>query len=169
MNKELNIEKKGLQLDEKSNRKHSLSDISKCTDEIECETAKKIKTTQDPFTLASSTSCNNKTEEQDEQIEIDLIDIKKQLEIELLIEICKYEVQLNHAVCSTKKWPDFFCVVNDIPILNSEIKLLGVTSFRKKKDFVKLHLIAKKLINQQLNLKGGLGVAGLLINIDIMQ
>ncbi|RIB08651.1 hypothetical protein C2G38_2044964 [Gigaspora rosea] len=112
MNEELNTEEKGLQLDElrmarviaqgaskatatvmenvdaklKSNRKHSLSDTPKRTGEIECETAKKTKTTQDPSTLASSTSCDDETEEQDEQIEIDLVDLKKQLEMEPLIE-----------------------------------------------------------------------------------
>ncbi|CAG8530617.1 33110_t:CDS:2 [Racocetra persica] len=66
-----------------------LSDTSKRSNEIECETANKmwqIKITKDPSTLASSTSCDDKTEEQDKQIEIYLVDIKKQLEMELLIE-----------------------------------------------------------------------------------
>ncbi|CAG8689550.1 1505_t:CDS:2, partial [Gigaspora rosea] len=52
-----------------------LSDTSKHADEIECKTAKTV----NPSTLASSTSCDNENEEQNEQIKIDLVDIKKQL------------------------------------------------------------------------------------------
>ncbi|CAG8706238.1 27263_t:CDS:2, partial [Dentiscutata erythropus] len=58
----------------KSNRKHS-----KHTDKIERKTAKKV-------SPAPSTSCDDENEEQDEQIEIDLVGIKKQLEMEPLIE-----------------------------------------------------------------------------------
>ncbi|KAF0399402.1 hypothetical protein F8M41_009705 [Gigaspora margarita] len=50
---------------------------------------------------------------------------------------------------------DFSCVVDNIPILNSEIKPLGFTPLQNKKDFLKANLRAKKSINQQLSLKGG--------------
>lgn len=79
--------------------------------------------------------------------------------------LAEYEVRLNRTVSGTKKRPDFSCVVDDVPILNSEIKPLGVTPLGKKKDFAKVHLRAKKSVNQQLNLKGGPGEAGLLINM----
>ena len=52
-----------------------------------------------------------------------------------------------------------------MPILNSEIKPLGVTPLSRKKDFIKAHLRGKKSVNQQLNLKGGPGEAGLLMNM----
>ncbi|CAG8638325.1 1383_t:CDS:2, partial [Cetraspora pellucida] len=275
----------------KSNRKHSLSDTPKRTGEIECETAKKTKTTQDPSTLASSTSCDDETEEQDEQIEIDLVDLKKQLEMEPLIEWkvgninvtrkfrqyqrsvidkvisyglkwsdsyeilafasiivlswpCPYskfftnrewdqvtrtnpyvirhpvipssistvlrevammhlmgkeshmqsdESKLSKAVARTfndlcdipthsptKISEELHCDMLLYPYINSlffgrlaeyevrlnrTIKPLGVTLLGKKKDFAKVHLRAKKSVNQQLNLKGGPGEAGSLINM----
>ncbi|CAG8768741.1 9675_t:CDS:2 [Dentiscutata erythropus] len=84
--------------------------------------------------------------------------------------LAEYEVRLNCAVGSSKKRPDFSCVVDDVPILNSEIKPLGVTPLKRKKDFAKIHLRAKKSINQQLNLKGGPGEAGLLMNMgDVVE
>ncbi|CAG8670635.1 7888_t:CDS:2, partial [Gigaspora rosea] len=81
--------------------------------------------------------------------------------------LAEYEVRFNRTVSNTRKRPDFCCVVDDIPMLNSEIKPLGVTPLKKKKDFIKVHLRAKKSINQQLNLKGGPGETGLLMNIDL--
>ncbi|CAI2187431.1 19297_t:CDS:2, partial [Funneliformis geosporum] len=79
--------------------------------------------------------------------------------------LANYEVRLNRAVYGTQKRPDFSCVVDDVPILNSEIKPLGVTPLQRKKDFTKIHLRAKKAVNQQINLKGGPGEAGLLTNM----
>lgn len=55
----------------------------------------------------------------------------------------EYKVQLNRAVKGTKKRPDFSCLVDEIPILNSEFKPLGCTPLQRKKDFVKVHLRAK--------------------------
>ncbi|CAG8512968.1 46250_t:CDS:2, partial [Gigaspora margarita] len=66
-----------------------------------------------------------------------------------------YEVRLNRSVADSRKWPDFSCAVDNIPILNSEIKPLGFTPLQNKKDFLKANLRAKKSINQQLSLKGG--------------
>ncbi|CAG8672086.1 6188_t:CDS:2, partial [Acaulospora colombiana] len=66
----------------KSNRKYSLSEMLHTFTTFE---AWQIKTTRDPSTF-SSTSCDDKTEEQGEQIEINLVDIKKRLEMEPLIE-----------------------------------------------------------------------------------
>ncbi|CAG8516941.1 10924_t:CDS:10, partial [Funneliformis caledonium] len=272
----------------KSNQKHNLSDTSKPTDGIENGTVKKIKTIQEP-SISPSINCDNETEEQDEQIEMDFASIRKQLEMEPLVEyglkwsdpyeilsfssvivlswpcpyskfftnrewdqiirtnpyviqypiipsstsnilreaaimhlmgkesymqpdeselskavartfndlcdipihssvktseelhcdkllypyiislffgrLAEYEVRLNRTVSGTQKRPDFSCVVDDVPILNSEFKPLGVTPFKRKKDFTKVHLRAKKSINQQLNLKGGPGEAGLLMNM----
>jgi len=79
--------------------------------------------------------------------------------------LAEYEVRLNSAVSGIKKRPDFSCVVDDVPILDSEIKPLGVTPLGRKKDFIKAHLRGKKSVNQQLNLKGGPGEAGLLMNM----
>ncbi|CAG8730490.1 10861_t:CDS:2, partial [Cetraspora pellucida] len=280
-NEEFNIEKKGLQLDELRMAHVIAQGASKVAAAVmENVDAKLIKTTQDPSTFASSTSCNDETEEQDEQIEIDLVNIKKQLEMEPLIEwkvgninvtrrfrqyqrsvidkVISYglkwsdsyeildnvelknqiftnhewdhvtrtnpyvilhpvippsvstvlrevammhlmgkesymqsdESKLSKAVArtfndlcvipthspnkiseelhydnGTKKRPDFSCVVDDVPMLNSEIKPFGVTLLGKKKGFSKVHLKAKKSVNQQLNLKGGPEEAGLLINM----
>ncbi|CAG8612722.1 77_t:CDS:10, partial [Gigaspora rosea] len=66
-----------------------------------------------------------------------------------------YEVMLNRLVSGSRKWPDFSYVVDNIPILNSEIKPLGFTPLQNKKDFLKVNLRAKNSINQQLRLKGG--------------
>jgi len=65
-----------------------------------------------------------------------------------------YEVRLNRSAAGSRKRPDFSCTVDDIPLLNSEIKPLGFTPLQKKKDFAKVNLRAKKSINQQLSLKG---------------
>ena len=65
-----------------------------------------------------------------------------------------YEVRLDRSVAGSRKRPDFSCVVDDIPLLNSEIKPLGFIPLQKKKDFAKVNLKAKKSINQQLSLKG---------------
>ncbi|CAG8608566.1 3683_t:CDS:10, partial [Ambispora gerdemannii] len=73
----------------------------------------------------------------------------------------EYEVRLNRVVKGTKKRHDLSCVVDEIPVLNSEFKPLGCTPLQKKKDFVKVHLRTKESINQQFNLKGGPGESGL--------
>jgi len=62
-----------------------------------------------------------------------------------------YGVRLNRSVADSKKRPNFSCVIDNIPLLNSEIKLLGFTSLQKKKDFAKVNLRAKKSINQVCN------------------
>ncbi|CAG8514233.1 17434_t:CDS:10 [Cetraspora pellucida] len=81
-----------------------------------------------------------------------------------------YEVRLNRAVKGTKQRPDLSCVVDDVPLLNSEIKPMGVRPLSKKKDFVKVHLRARKTINQQLTSKGGPGETVMLLNHgDIVQ
>nr|CAG8518183.1 12824_t:CDS:2 [Entrophospora candida] len=110
LHEKLSIEEKELQLDEweiahvitrgaskatatvmenvdaklKFNQKHSLPDTSKPTDGIKNGTVKKIKTIQEP---SASINCDNKTEEEDEQIEMDLASIRKQLEMKPLIEV----------------------------------------------------------------------------------
>ncbi|CAJ0745343.1 22970_t:CDS:2, partial [Entrophospora sp. SA101] len=71
--------------------------------------------------------------------------------------ILDYDIQLNRAVKGTRKRPDFSCLVDKIPVLVSEFKPLGCTPLQKKRDFVRVHLRAKKSLNQQLNLKGGPG------------
>jgi len=52
-------------------------------------------------------------------------------------------------------------------ILNSEIKPLGYTQYRKDQDFVKVHLKGKKSINQLLE-KGGPNKSMAFLNIGIL-
>ncbi|CAG8635422.1 7109_t:CDS:2, partial [Diversispora eburnea] len=68
-------------------------------------------------------------------------------------EYTSYSLELNKSV-SGKQRPDFSCVVDDIAILNSEIKPMGYTQFRKVQDFVKVHLKGRESINKLLE-KGG--------------
>ncbi|CAG8648894.1 582_t:CDS:2, partial [Dentiscutata heterogama] len=65
-----------------------------------------------------------------------------------------YEIRMDKSVNGSLKRPDFSCRINDITILNSEIKPLGCTELQKNKDFVKVHLRSKRSINQLLN-EGG--------------
>ncbi|CAJ0906389.1 17728_t:CDS:2, partial [Entrophospora sp. SA101] len=66
-----------------------------------------------------------------------------------------YEVRLNKSVNNSLKRPDFSCRIDNITILNSEIKPSGYTPFQKNKDFVKINTRAKHSINQLLSKKGG--------------
>ena len=66
-----------------------------------------------------------------------------------------YELRLNRKVNGTMKRPDFSCIIDGIPILNSEVKPLGCTILQRKRDFIKVSLRAKKAINQLINKKGG--------------
>ncbi|CAG8704838.1 6915_t:CDS:2 [Funneliformis caledonium] len=50
--------------------------------------------------------------------------------------------------------PDLSCLVNEIPILNSEIKLPGFTPLQQQKDRLKVQLRGRKSINQLLRMKG---------------
>jgi len=79
----------------------------------------------------------------------------------------EYEVQWNSSVAGTKQRPDFSCVVDNIPILNSEFKPLGYTPLQRRKDFIKVHLRGKKAINQQLCARGGPGEAALFMNMGM--
>lgn len=82
----------------------------------------------------------------------------------------EYELRLNRANKGTKKRPDLSCTVNDVPILNSEIKPLGYTPLQWRKDSLKVQLNARKSINQQLETKGGPGEAGIFLNMgDLME
>ncbi|CAG8502674.1 20605_t:CDS:2 [Cetraspora pellucida] len=78
-----------------------------------------------------------------------------------------YEVQLNHAIKGTKQRPDLSCVVDNVPLLNSEIKPVKSHPLNKKKDFSKVHLQARKTINQQLTSKGVPGETAMLLNYDL--
>ncbi|CAG8708054.1 10999_t:CDS:10, partial [Funneliformis caledonium] len=68
-------------------------------------------------------------------------------------EYTPYTLELNKSV-NGKQRPDFSCVIDDIAILNSEIKPVGYTQYRKNQDFIKVHLKGKKSINRLLE-KGG--------------
>jgi hypothetical protein len=76
----------------------------------------------------------------------------------------EYDLGLNRKTKNSSKRPDFFCKVDEISILNSEIKPLGVTPLQKAKDVVKGQLKAKKSINQLIESKGGPTEAALLLN-----
>ncbi|CAH1761518.1 2628_t:CDS:2 [Entrophospora sp. SA101] len=61
--------------------------------------------------------------------------------------------------------PDFSCVVDDgVPLLVSEIKPFGCGPLKRKKDIVRVHLRARKAINQQLSLKSGPGESEIFLN-----
>nr|CAG8449001.1 2834_t:CDS:2 [Entrophospora candida] len=78
-----------------------------------------------------------------------------------------YEVRLNKSVDNSLKRPDFSCRIDNITILNSEIKPSGYTPFQKNKDFVKINTQAKHSINQLLSKKGGPNYTMFLSNMDI--
>ncbi|RUP51960.1 hypothetical protein BC936DRAFT_144194 [Jimgerdemannia flammicorona] len=67
------------------------------------------------------------------------------------------------STCRAKR-PDFACLVNKIPVLNSETKPLGVTPFQQSNDRLKVHLRARKAINQLLEPKGGLAESAIFTN-----
>ncbi|CAG8698444.1 11206_t:CDS:10, partial [Acaulospora morrowiae] len=75
-----------------------------------------------------------------------------------------YKVRLDKSVKGSLKRPDFSCRVDDITILNSEVKPLGCTELQKNKDFIKVQLRSKKSINQLLN-EGGPNQAIILLNM----
>lgn len=62
---------------------------------------------------------------------------------------------MNRATSGTATRPDFSCLVNEIPILNSEIKPPGFTPLQQQKDRLKVQLRGRKSINQLLRTKGG--------------
>ncbi|KAG9291088.1 hypothetical protein G9A89_012960 [Geosiphon pyriformis] len=68
-------------------------------------------------------------------------------------EYTPYNLELNKSL-GGKQRPDFSCVIDDIALLNSEIKPLGCTPLRKNQDFIKVHIKGKKSVNQFLE-KGG--------------
>ncbi|CAI2193351.1 2299_t:CDS:2, partial [Funneliformis geosporum] len=57
---------------------------------------------------------------------------------------------------NTATRPDFLCLVNEIPILNSEIKPSGFTPLQQQKDKLKVQLRGRKSINQLLRTNGSL-------------
>lgn len=77
-----------------------------------------------------------------------------------------YTVRLDKSVKGSLKRPDFSCRVDEITILNSEVKPLGCTELQKSKDFVKVHLRSKKSINQLLD-GGGPNQSIILLNMGM--
>ncbi|PKY14662.1 hypothetical protein RhiirB3_400632, partial [Rhizophagus irregularis] len=82
----------------------------------------------------------------------------------LLHPIIQYVIRLNRTTSGSTTRPDFSCLVNDIPILNSEIKPSGFTPLQGQKDKLKVQLRARKSINQLLRTKGGPDETVLLTN-----
>ena len=80
-------------------------------------------------------------------------------------EYTPYTLELNKSI-SGRQRPDFSCVIDDIAVLNSEIKPLGYTQYRKDQDFVKVHLKGKKSINQLLE-NGGPNKSIAFLNMGI--
>ncbi|CAJ0756199.1 7507_t:CDS:2, partial [Entrophospora sp. SA101] len=78
------------------------------------------------------------------------------------------EVRLNKSVNNSLKRPDFSCRIDNITILNSEIKPSGYTPFQKNKDFVKINTRAKHSINQLLSKKGGPNYTMFLSNMALV-
>ncbi|CAG8585572.1 14661_t:CDS:2 [Acaulospora colombiana] len=76
----------------------------------------------------------------------------------------------NIVICSFIQSVDRYLLVNDVSILNSEIKPLGYTPLQRMNDSLKVQLTARKSINQQLETKGGPGEAGIFLNMgDLME
>ncbi|GET62732.1 hypothetical protein GLOIN_2v1700036 [Rhizophagus irregularis DAOM 181602=DAOM 197198] len=61
----------------------------------------------------------------------------------------EYELILNCANVSSKKRPDLSCIMNGMPILNSEFKPLGYTSLQREKDRIKNSKISQSTITKQ--------------------
>ncbi|CAI2193875.1 10375_t:CDS:2, partial [Funneliformis geosporum] len=82
----------------------------------------------------------------------------------------EYDLVLNRSNAGSKKRPDLSCVINGVPILNSEFKPLGSAPLQRMKDRLKVKLKARKSINQQLQSKGGPGEAVIFLNMgDLME
>src|SRR4051812_8676844 len=77
----------------------------------------------------------------------------------------EYDLVLNRSNTGSKRRPDLSCVVDGVPILNSEFKPLGNTPLQRLKDRLKAQLKARKSINQQLQSKGGPGEAVIFLNM----
>ncbi|CAG8473295.1 11850_t:CDS:2 [Acaulospora morrowiae] len=97
----------------KSNRKHILPGKSKRNDEIECEAVKKIKTTQDPSTSASSISFRDGA-----MIEWVVGNVN------VTQKFCKYQQRfIDKAMNYGLKWNDSYELVIDrasIPLIESD-------------------------------------------------
>ncbi|RHZ59521.1 hypothetical protein Glove_363g24 [Diversispora epigaea] len=76
----------------------------------------------------------------------------------------EYNIRLNRTTSGTATRPDFSCLINEIPILNSEIKSPGFTPLQQQKDKLKVQLRGRKSINQLLRTKGEPPETVLLIN-----
>jgi hypothetical protein len=81
--------------------------------------------------------------------------------------LSEYKVVLNRATAGSRKRPDLSCVVDDVTILNSEIKPLRCTPLQMQKDILKAQLRARKSINMQLKNKGGPGRSGVFLNMGM--
>ncbi|RIA97624.1 hypothetical protein C1645_871261 [Glomus cerebriforme] len=62
----------------------------------------------------------------------------------------EYKVVLNRATAGSRKRPDLSCVVDNVTILNSEIKPLRCTPLQMQKDFLKAHLRAREWIESYI-------------------
>ncbi|CAG8594647.1 7131_t:CDS:2, partial [Funneliformis caledonium] len=102
-------------------------------------------------------------DENNEEIKFNLDDISRELQCEPAIK----GVQTYSEPCYTrvKKKADLSCVVDDITILNSEIKPLKCITLQQKKVTVKTQLRARKSINMQLQRKGGPAEASIFLNM----
>ncbi|CAG8695184.1 3105_t:CDS:2, partial [Gigaspora rosea] len=65
--------------------------------------------------------------------------------------------------------PDLSCIINGIPILNSEVKPIGCTPLQRQKDYVKVQLKGQKSIDKQLKEKNGPGEAVIFLNTGVME
>lgn len=78
----------------------------------------------------------------------------------------QYKFVLNRANLG-KERPDLSCMMNSIPILNSEFKPVGCTSSQKNKDYIKVHIKGQKSINQQIRENSGPGEAIIFLNMGM--
>ncbi|CAG8608962.1 16495_t:CDS:2, partial [Racocetra fulgida] len=76
----------------------------------------------------------------------------------------EYNVQLDYNVKDTRQRPDFACTVDEVPLMNSEIKPLGCGPLKREKDIIKAYLRAVKSINQQIFAKGRPGESMIFLN-----
>lgn len=78
----------------------------------------------------------------------------------------EYKLSLNRANLGRER-PDISCTVDNIPILNAEVKPIGCTPRLQKADFIKAHLKCRSSINKQLKEKGGPGESIAFLNMGM--
>ncbi|CAG8768161.1 40263_t:CDS:2, partial [Gigaspora margarita] len=75
----------------------------------------------------------------------------------------EYKLSLDRANLGNER-PDLSCMVQNIPVLNSEVKPVGCFKSQKRNNCIKAHLKWRKSVNQQIN-ENGPGESSILLNL----